>query len=79
MSSPPSAPLAPKSSTFTDQVATATSFADIQRYYQPLQIQAAQDSPPSINQLNERQLVFDATTGKLWTLINGIPVSCQFS
>jgi hypothetical protein len=79
VSSPPSAPLAPKSSTFTDQVATATSFADIQRYYQPLQVQAAQVSPPSINQLNERQFVFDVATGKLWTLLNGVPKSCQFS
>jgi hypothetical protein len=79
MASPKSQPLAPKSSTFTDQVATATSFADIQRYYQPLQIQLARVSPPNINQLNERQLVFDATTGKLWTLLNGVAKSCQFS
>lgn len=79
MSSPASAPIAPKSSTFTNEVATATSFSDIQRYYQPLQIQAAVQSPPSINQLRERQFVFDTTTGKLWTLINNNPVSCQFS
>lgn len=79
MINPPSAPIAPKTSTFTDEVASSTSFSDLQRFFQPLQIQAAAVSPPSINQLNERQFVFDVKTGKLWTLLNNLPVSCQFS
>ena len=79
MSSPTSKTIAPKSSSFTDQVAIATSFADVQRYYQPLQIQLAQVSPPNINQLNERQLVFDATAGRLYTLLNGAVKYVQFT
>jgi hypothetical protein len=76
---PPSAPIAPKSSGFSSEVATATSFSDLYQFFAPLQIQLATQSPPSINQLKERQLVFDSTTGKLWTLLNNVAKSCQFS
>jgi hypothetical protein len=79
VSSPIPAPLAPKSSTFTDQVATATSFSDLQRALANLQIRVSKNSPPGANDLQEMQLIYDKTTNKLWIQSNGTGFSVQFS
>lgn len=79
MSSPIPAPLAPKSSTFTDQVATATNFADLQRALANLQIRVSKNSPPNSNDLHEMQFIFDKTTLKLWIQVNGVGRYVQFT
>jgi hypothetical protein len=79
VSSPVPAPVAPKSSTFTDQVATANSFADLQRALTNLQIRVSKNSPPGPNDLQEMQLIFDKTTLRLWIQSDGVGHFVQFT
>lgn len=72
-------PVAPKSSTQNNEVAIATSISDVNRYFQPLIFKTSRNSPPLTTDVNERTLVFDAVTNKLWTKINGNLLSIQFS
>jgi hypothetical protein len=66
-------PIAPKSSTFTDGVATATSFSDLQRFFQPITLRVSKHSPPVLNKdITEGQLLIDRTAGRLYTVINGV-------
>ena len=72
MTSPVPKPIAPKSSTFTDQVATATSFSDLQRFFQPAILRVSRQSPPVLGvDITEGQLLWDRTASRLYTVSNG--------
>lgn len=73
MSSPIPAPIAPKSSAFTDEVASATSFSDLQRFFQPIIMRVSRQSPPVLNvDITEGQLLWDRTANRLYTVSNGV-------
>lgn len=76
---PPPAPISPKSSSYTDQVATATSFSDLQKAMTNLTIKVSKNSPPGANDLQEMGLIFDKTTLKLWIQVNGTARYVQFT
>jgi len=72
LTNPAPQPIAPKSSTFTDQVATATSFSDLQRYFQPIILRISLHSPPILNKdITEGQLLLDRTALRIYTVVNG--------
>ena len=71
MSSPIPAPIAPKSSTFTDGVATATSFSDLQRFFQPISLKISKNSPPVLDKdIKEGQLILDKTALRIYTVVD---------
>ena len=73
MTNPVPAPIAPKSSTFTDGVASATSFSDLQRYFQPIILRISKHSPPVLNlDITEGQLLWDRTAKRLYTVSDGV-------
>ncbi len=64
-------PIAPKSSTFPDDPSLATSFSDLQRFYQPLTLKISKNSPPVLNKdVREGQLILDKTTLRIYTVVN---------
>jgi hypothetical protein len=64
-------PIAPKSSTFTDSVATATSFSDLQRFFQPLIMKISKNSPPVLNKdVFEGQIILDKTALRIYTVVD---------
>ena len=71
MANPIPAPIAPKSSTFTDQVATATSIADLHRAIANPTLRVAKHSPPNADDLVETGFVLDKTTKRIHVQING--------
>lgn len=79
MTDPAPAPISPKSSTFTDQVATATSFSDLQKAMANLTIKVSKHSPPNANDLQEMGLIFDKSTLRLWIQVNGTGRYVQFT
>lgn len=79
MSLPPPAPIAPKTSTQNNEVATATSISDILRIISLPQIRVSKNSPPGPNDLNEMSFIFDKTTLRLWIQINGVGHYIQFT
>jgi hypothetical protein len=73
VTNPVPAPIAPKSSTFTDGVASATSFSDLQRYFQPIILRISKHSPPVLNlDITEGQLLWDRTAKRLYTVSDGV-------
>jgi hypothetical protein len=78
MSSPNPKPL-PQKSTFEDEVNKVTSFNDAYRFLQPKKIKVSKNSPPHINDVDELEHVFDKTTKKLWTKIDGALVYTQYA
>ena len=71
MTSPIPKPVAPKSSTFTDQVATATSFSDLQRFFQPIILRISKNSPPILNvDVSEGQILLDKTALRIYTVVD---------
>lgn len=72
-------PIAPKSSGFKSEVSTATSFADAYQFLQPKKIKVSKNSPPNVTDVGELEHVFDKTTQKLWTKIDGVLYSTQYS
>jgi hypothetical protein len=71
VSSPIPKPIAPKSSTFTDGVATANSFADLQRFFQPAILRISKHSPPVLNvDVSEGQLLLDKTALRIYTVVD---------
>lgn len=79
MSSPLPQPISSKSSTFTNEVASATSFSDLQRFFAPLILKVSKHTPPLTIDVNELQFTFDKTTKKLWLKSDGTMYSIQFS
>jgi hypothetical protein len=71
VTSPIPKPIAPKSSTFTDQVATATSFSDLQRFFQPAILRISKHSPPVLDKdITEGQLLLDKTALRIYTVVD---------
>lgn len=79
MSLPNPKPVSPKSSTYTNEPATATSFSDLQRFFAPLILKVSRVSPPGTTDVKELQFTFDKTTKKLWLKSDGAMYSVQFS
>lgn len=72
MTSPVPAPISPKSSTFPDDASLGTSFADLQRFFQPQILRVSKRSPPVLNvDISEGQLLWDRTASRLYTVSNG--------
>ena len=71
MSSPLPQPIAPKSSTYPDDPSLATSFSDLQRYFQPQILRISKNSPPVLDlDITEGQLLLDKTALRIYTVVN---------
>lgn len=71
MTSPLPQPAAPKSSTYPDDPSIATSFSDLQRFYQPLSIKVSNNSPPILNKdIKEGQIILDKTTLRIYIVVD---------
>lgn len=79
MTSPSPVAPTPKSGGYQQEPNTFSSVTDLFRFFQPKSIQMATASPPSTNQLNEGELVFDKTTLRLWTKLDGTARYVQWS
>lgn len=68
-------PVAPniKTSTQNNEVAIATSFSDVNRYFQPKILKISKQSPPVLNvDVTEGTLILDRTAGRIYTVVNGV-------
>jgi hypothetical protein len=73
MSSPVPQPIAPKTSSQTNEVSIATSISDVNRFFQPKIMKVSKQSPPVLNvDVTEGTLVWDRTASRLYTVSNGV-------
>lgn len=79
MSDPAPKPVAPKSSSHSNEVAISNSISDIHRILANPTLKVSKKSPPGPNDLKEMQFTFDKTTGKLHIMVNGVSKSVTFS
>jgi len=79
MTSPVPQPAIPKSGGYQQEANTFSSITDLFRFFQPRKFQMSTASPPSTNQVKEGEFVFDKTTLKLWTKLDGTMRFVQFT
>jgi hypothetical protein len=79
MAEPVPQPIAPKTSTQNNEVAIATSFSDVQRFFQPLTVKVSKNSPPTANDTKEMQWTFDKTALRLYIQVDGVSRYVQFT
>lgn len=72
-------PTVSKSGGFETESAIFTNFNDLYRFFQPKRIKTSLASPPLTKDIGELELVFDKTTLKLWTKVDGVARFVQFT
>lgn len=66
-------PIAPKTSSQTNEVSIATSLSDVNRFFQPRRFKVSRNSPPVLNKdVFEAELVWDRTLSRIYTVSNGV-------
>lgn len=71
MTSPVPKPIAPRTSTQNNEVSIATSFDDVNRFFQPKIFTVSRQSPPVLNvDVTEGTFVIDRTALRVYTVIN---------
>lgn len=79
MSLPNPRPIAAKTSNQTNEVATATSISDLQRYFSPLILKVSKNTPPLTVDVKELQWTFDKTALRLYLKVDGVMHYVQFT